>query len=74
MLNFIKKHLRYGFKSFLVGSVGATQSLILQYFLTEYAGVHYILSAIIGIGLSFLNNYFLNYYYSFKIQDLVKEV
>ena len=72
-IGFIKKHFSYGFKSFLVGSIGAAESLILQYLLTEYTGIHYILSAIIGIGISFFNNYFLNYYYTFKIEEKKEE-
>ena len=69
MIDFIRKHLRRGFKFALVGGLGALINLGIQYFFTEYLGLWYISSAIIGFMFSLMSNYFLSYYWTFKDKD-----
>ena len=54
--------IKYG----LVGSVGFGVHLVVLWLLTEYAGMWYIASAIIAIVVAALNNYILNYHWTFK--------
>lgn len=68
IIRFIKKHLEKGSKFMIIGSIGAIESLTIQYLLTEFIGIHYLISAIIGFLVGFINNYFLNYYFTFKQQ------
>ena len=69
MKDFIRRHLKRGFKFAMIGTLGAIESLILQYLLTEFMGIHYMLSSVFGIGLAMFNNYFLNYYLNFKVKE-----
>jgi len=68
MKDFVKKHLEKGSKFMIIGSIGAIENLTIQYILTDFVGIHYLISAIIGFLVSFLSNYFLNYYITFKQQ------
>jgi len=54
--------IKYG----LVGTVGFGVHLIVLWLLTEYAGMWYIASAVIAIVVAALNNYILNYHWTFK--------
>jgi len=70
IVSLFRKHFRRIFKSAIVGGIGAVINLTIQYFLTEYFGLWYIYSAIIGFLFSLINNYFLNYYWTFKINEI----
>ncbi len=54
--------IKYG----LVGTVGFGVHLLVLWLLTEYANMWYITSAIIAIVVAALNNYILNYHWTFK--------
>lgn len=54
--------IKYG----LVGSVGFGIHLLVLWLLTEYAHLWYMLSATIAIVVAALNNYILNYHWTFK--------
>ena len=66
--NFFKKHLKRGFKFCIVGTIGAIESLTIQYILTDHLKIYHLHAAIIGIGAALLNNYFLNSHFTFKQQ------
>lgn len=71
MKHFIEHHWARLIRSVMVGAVGSVIALSIQWVLTEWFGWWYIFSGIIGLGTGALNNYFLNYYWSFK--DVIKE-
>lgn len=62
-----KKSLLVEFIKFgLVGLIGVIINLGILYILTEYLGVHYLLSAFIGTSLAVTNNFLLNKVWTFK--------
>jgi len=61
----IVKYQRY-VKFAIVGGVGSIINWSILYALTEYAGLWYILSSIIGLLIVGTINYFANHYWTFK--------
>lgn len=49
-----------------VGGIGALWYFGMLYFLTDYVGMWYGLSAIVGTLVAITNNYFINHYYTFR--------
>jgi len=66
LFEFIHSHFIKGFKFAVIGGIGAVINITIQYFCTEILGIYYIFSAVIGFSVSFVNNYFLNYYWTFR--------
>jgi len=66
----IFKLLFYKYRHFInfaiVGGIGSIAYYILLYTLTEYVGLWYILSAIIGTLVAVTNNYLINHYWTFR--------
>ena len=61
----INKYQRY-IKFALVGGTGYLVNLVILYCLTEYTGLWYIGSAIIGIVVANTSNYFINHNWAFR--------
>ncbi len=55
--------LRYG----IVGATGAVVDLVALYFLTEFVGWHYLLSATLAFIFSALLNFYLNRVWTFRV-------
>lgn len=50
----------------IVGGMGSIINWSILYVLTEYAGLWYVVSSIIGILIATLNNYIINYHWAFR--------
>jgi len=50
----------------VVGGIGSIINWAILYALTEYCGVWYVVSSIIGILIATLHNYLLNHYWAFR--------
>lgn len=65
-----RKYVRTGIKEFfkfsIVGFFGTVINLAILYFLTEFAGVYYLLSAFFAFLIAVINNFFLNKIWTFK--------
>jgi len=55
----------------LVGLSGIVVNMGLLYLLTEYAGVYYLVSAVVAIEVSILNNFILNDFWTFSSRRLI---
>jgi putative flippase GtrA len=66
MSRFVKRHFWRLTRSVTVGAVGSVIALGVQWLLTERFGMWYTVAGVIGLALGALNNYFLNYYWSFR--------
>lgn len=55
----------------LVGLSGIVVNMGLLYLLTEYAGIYYLVSAVVAIELSILNNFILNDIWTFSSRRLI---
>lgn len=61
------KMIKFG----LVGLSGIVVNMGLLYLLTEYAGIYYLISAVVAIELSILNNFILNDFWTFSSRRLI---
>ena len=66
----LKHHYKRAIRSWMVGAIGAVESLTIQFVLVEFFGVWYISAAIAGTLFAMTTNYIGNYYWSFK--DVIK--
>jgi uncharacterized protein YacL len=63
--DFVRFHMKRGFKFAVVGSLGAIINLFVLFLLTEYGKMWYILSEILAIFVAFVFNYFINTYWTY---------
>ena len=65
---FLKEH-EILVKYCIIGVIGVTVDFVIFYILTKKLDVYYQLANVIGVSCGITNNFFLNSFYNFKVND-----
>jgi putative flippase GtrA len=71
MINFVKLHLKRGSKFATVGAIGFFVDAFFLFLFVQYGHVWYILAELFATLIAFVNNYLLDYYWTFY--DVLKK-